>query len=128
VLPIVIIGVLLSARAAATEPAPPAGELLFRQYCASCHGLQGRGDGPAGGALCPPPPDLTRVRSEVPELMRQIDGGRTIRAHGTSAMPVWGEVFEQSLIDQPHKRRTALLQVKTLAEYVRSLQRRSAPD
>ena len=46
--------------------------------------------------------------------MRQIDGSRTVRAHGSAAMPVWGEVFEQSLIDEPHHRRTALLHVQAL--------------
>jgi len=37
----------------------------------------------------------------VPELMRQFDERPTIRAHGTAAIPVWGEVFEQSLVRQP---------------------------
>ena len=60
--------------------------------------------------------------------MRQIDGRRTIRAHGTAGMPVWGEVFEQSLIREPHKRRTALLQVKVLAEYVYGLGREKSEE
>jgi mono/diheme cytochrome c family protein len=105
------------------DPAPPPGESLYRRYCAACHGGSGRGDGPAAGGLCPPPPDLTRVRSGIPELMRQIDGRRTIRAHGSAAMPVWGEVFEQSLISEPHRRRTALHQLQTLADHVHRLQR-----
>ena len=55
--------------------------------------------------------------------MRQIDGRRTIRAHGTASMPVWGEVFEQSLIGEPHRRRIALHELRTLADYVHRLQR-----
>jgi mono/diheme cytochrome c family protein len=101
--------------------ADDAGARLYRQYCAACHGERGRGDGPAGAALCPAPTDLTKLRSDVPDLMRQIDGRRAIRAHGSGEMPVWGEVFEQSLLDEPHRRRTALLKVRTLAEYVRGL-------
>jgi mono/diheme cytochrome c family protein len=100
------------------------GELLFRRYCASCHGTSGRGDGPAAGALSPPPTDLTRVTSDQAELMREIDGRRTIRAHGSAAMPVWGQVFEQSLIGEPHRRRTALLQTQTLADYVYRMRQR----
>jgi Ca2+-transporting ATPase len=100
---------------------PGTGELLYRRYCASCHGESGRGDGPAGAALCPKPSDLTRLESDVSDLMRQIDGRRTIRAHGTAAMPVWGTVFEQSLIAEPRRRRTALQQVEMLADYVRRL-------
>jgi hypothetical protein len=59
---------------------------------------------------------------DVAELMKGIDGRRTVRAHGSAAMPVWGEVFEASLIDEPHRRRTALLQVQLLAEHTASLQ------
>jgi mono/diheme cytochrome c family protein len=119
---------LLAVPAAAADETPSAGERLYRRYCAACHGTEGRGDGPASAALSPRPPDLTRLESSEAELMRQIDGRRTIRAHGTAAMPVWGEVFEQSLIDEPHRRRTALLQVQTLADYVRRLRRPQRTD
>ena len=124
---LLVLDVLLSG-ARGARAAPSAGELLYRRYCAACHGTDGRGDGPASAALCPRPPDLTRLESTVPDLMRQIDGRRTIRAHGTAAMPVWGETFEQSLIAEPHKRRTALHMVQTLAEYVRSLRRSQSTD
>jgi putative copper export protein/mono/diheme cytochrome c family protein len=36
-----------------------AGEALFAQNCATCHGPDGHGDGPAAKDLQPPPPDLT---------------------------------------------------------------------
>ncbi len=35
------------------------GKAAFEQYCASCHGPGGKGDGPAGGALNPKPKDLS---------------------------------------------------------------------
>lgn len=35
------------------------GALLFAENCASCHGLQGRGDGAAGAALQPKPTNFT---------------------------------------------------------------------
>jgi len=34
---------------------------LYQQYCASCHGTTGAGDGPAGAGLEPPPIDFTDV-------------------------------------------------------------------
>lgn len=34
------------------------GQLLFRRYCASCHGVEGDGAGPAGVGLEPPPRDF----------------------------------------------------------------------
>jgi mono/diheme cytochrome c family protein len=119
--------IAVEARIDTAGGAPVTGESLYRRLCASCHGVGGRGDGPAGAALCRRPPDLTRLRSGMPELMRQIDGRRTIRAHGTAQMPVWGEVLEQSLISEPHRRRTTLLKVDAIADYVMRL-RRAAPS
>ena len=115
---------LLISGCTSEDPHPQSREVLYRQLCASCHGLEGAGDGPTAGALSPSPTDLTRLRSGVPELMKVIDGRRTVRAHGTAAMPVWGEVFEQALIDHPRQRRLALLHVQSLAEYVQGLQKR----
>lgn len=34
------------------------GAALYQTHCASCHGAQGRGDGPAATSLSPPPADL----------------------------------------------------------------------
>jgi mono/diheme cytochrome c family protein len=117
---------LAAARSPARAAEPASGELLYRRYCASCHGVGGRGDGPVAGALQPPPSDLTRLDSDVRDLMRQIDGRRAVRAHGTSEMPVWGEVFEESLIHEPHRRRTTLMHLRALAEYVRSVRQRKS--
>jgi len=36
-----------------------AGKVLFEANCASCHGVSGKGDGPVGAALNPPPRDFT---------------------------------------------------------------------
>jgi mono/diheme cytochrome c family protein len=102
------------------EPIPN-GEVLYRRLCASCHGVAGRGDGPAAVVLHPPPTDLTRVMVDVPELMRLIDGRTAISAHGSSAMPVWGQIFEQVHLDTAHAKRIAMLQAKALAEYVTTL-------
>ena len=114
-----------SARGARATSGVRPGEALYMRYCASCHGIDGRGDGTVASALRTPPPDLTRLTYGEGELIKQIDGRRTIRAHGTSAMPVWGEIFEQSLIEEPHRRRTTLQRLQTLADYVARL--RTAP-
>ena len=109
-----------SVGADATSSDRPAGsgEALYRRYCASCHAVDGRGDGTVASVLRTPPPDLTRLEYGEAELMKQIDGRRTIGAHGTAAMPVWGEVFEQALIAEPHRRRTTLQRVQAIADYV----------
>ena len=102
---------------------PEAQKIVYRRYCASCHGLEGRGDGPAAAALSPPPADLTRLGYNLDELMWRIDGTQTIRAHGDSRMPVWGEVFASGLVGEDAPDRRAWLHVKAAALYARSLQR-----
>jgi mono/diheme cytochrome c family protein len=115
---------LAAARVPASAAEAAGGELLYRRYCASCHGVTGRGDGPVAGALQPPPTDLTHSNSEVPDLMQEIAGRNATRAHGTSEMPVWGQVLEESLVKEPHRRRTTLMHLRAVAEYVRSLRQR----
>jgi len=50
--------------AAAAVPAADAaaGKTIYTERCAFCHGPSGRGDGPSGTALRPPPRDFTDRR------------------------------------------------------------------
>lgn len=119
ILPSLLLSILaLSPVAAGAEEPAASGEVLYRRYCASCHGVAGGGDGPAAPALAPPPTNLTTLAMDEARLMRVIDGRTNIRAHSTSAMPVWGTIFEQGLLPDAHAKRTALLQVQALADYV----------
>lgn len=104
---------------------PQNAEAAYARYCASCHGTTGRGDGPAAGALTPPPTDLATSSMDVAELMRVIDGRRTVRAHGTGAMPVWGTVFDAEGEGDDRQHRDALRRVQGLAEYVQALRART---
>ena len=45
------------------EEAADAGAEVFRTNCATCHGPQGRGDGPAGQSLEPKPRNLAHIQS-----------------------------------------------------------------
>jgi mono/diheme cytochrome c family protein len=87
-------GVIVYVAMRPTEVVAVQGRDLFLRYCASCHGVGGKGDGPAAAALQPPPADLTRLRArygkEAPlrQTIAAIDGRRPVRAHGDSAMPV----------------------------------------
>ncbi len=111
-----------------TSEQPVEGEVLYRRHCASCHGTSGKGDGAVAEFLTPQPTDLTVFTREqggdypASDMMQAIDGTRTIRAHGDSAMPVWGRVFEEALQDVSHTRRTTLLHLRALVEYIRTLQ------
>lgn len=46
---------------ARTDKALAEGQRVYEQSCAACHGEQGRGDGPAGEALRPPPANLRHL-------------------------------------------------------------------
>ena len=75
------------------------GEELFEQFCASCHGLRGIGDGPVAETLPVDMPDLTRLSKDngghFPEeyLRTVIDGRYVVALHGTRYMPIWGYEF-----------------------------------
>jgi mono/diheme cytochrome c family protein len=96
-----------------TTPGPPdsekqqtvirsvAGVDLYRAYCASCHGKNGKGNGPMAPALKATVPDLTVIaknnRGQFPvTLVRRIlMGDATSVSHGSREMPVWGPLFHQ---------------------------------
>ena len=75
------------------------GKSLFREYCAVCHGVDGKGGGPAAKALKVPPGDLTQIsrknEGKFPEerIMSVLRGEAPVTAHGSQDMPVWGRVF-----------------------------------
>jgi len=75
------------------------GRQHFADYCAACHGVEARGDGPMEGVLFVPPTDLTRLAAEsggrfpVAEVVAKVDGRNPLLAHG-SEMPVYGPYFE----------------------------------
>jgi len=71
----------------AREPSLATGERIYAARCAQCHGSAGRGDGPAGVGLTPPPADLTgRSGAVIPlDYYRRVTYGTP----GT-AMPAFG--------------------------------------
>ena len=75
------------------------GKSLFLEYCAVCHGPNGKGGGPAANALKTSPGDLTQISHKAggkfPEdrILRILKGDEPIAAHGSREMPIWGKVF-----------------------------------
>ena len=99
------------------------GAVLYAKLCASCHGATGHGDGPAAGALTPPPTDLTTSKLGVPELMRIIDGRRyRARARQRRHAGV-GPGVRAGIEDSGGEHRDALREIQFLAEYVHALER-----
>lgn len=88
-------------RKAAPVTSAASGKEMFTNYCASCHGKTGRGDGPAAGALKVAPADLTALAKKnggkypAMRVTSVLSGQANLAAHGNTEMPVWGSVFRQ---------------------------------
>lgn len=104
------------------------GRDTFLRYCASCHGPEGRGDGPLAPTLTKPPADLTQLakknggRFDEHAVLAFIDGRRQVAAHGSRDMPVWGAVFEEEGRDEPYPAYQSLLKSRFLVDYLRTIQ------
>jgi cytochrome c oxidase cbb3-type subunit 3 len=102
-----VLGTALFSHAADAEQ----GKKLYGQFCASCHGQSGKGDGPAAAALNPKPRDHTdkETMSKLSddELLKVIkNGGASVGK--SPLMPAWGA----SLKDE---------QIQDVIAYVRTL-------
>ena len=103
------------------------GRELFMTYCASCHGTTGRGNGPTAEELRHRPADLTQFAKQNGgvfnnALVHRIVDGRTVKAHGTMEMPVWGDAFKwrHGLDEERIKAR-----IDALVRYLESIQERA---
>ncbi|MGA2074689.1 MAG: cytochrome c [Terriglobia bacterium] len=114
-----------------TVPTPhtsaTSGKMMYVAYCASCHGKEGKGDGPVAGVLKVPPADLTtlsrRNNGKFPsaQVVNTITGPAGAPAHGSREMPVWGPIF--MAMEHQHES-GARLRVANLADYIKSLQQK----
>jgi mono/diheme cytochrome c family protein len=105
---------------------PTSGKEMFTQYCASCHGIDGKGNGPAAAAMKAQPTDLTQLArkhdgkypgNHVASVLKFGEGGTT--AHGSAEMPVWGPLFHS--LDKFHD--SAVQQrISNIVTYIGTLQ------
>ena len=99
---------------------------LFHAYCASCHGDDGKGNGPVAPALNIKPADLTTIAERhggifPSKLVRDmIAGDDLILAHGSREMPIWGPIFHQVERDQD----LGNVRLQNLVKYVESIQKK----
>jgi mono/diheme cytochrome c family protein len=97
---------------------------LYRAYCASCHGKDGKGNGPVAAALKATVPDLTLIASSnggsfpVARMSRIIMGEGMIASHGSREMPVWGPIFHQVEWDVDRGN----VRLDNLVKYLQSIQ------
>lgn len=122
---------LLAVNAHAADYVAMTGQELYSRFCASCHGISGRGDGPVSKSIRIEVPDLTlvarRAGGKYPRerIVQIIDGRHIVGAHGTRTMPVWGEDLSRLEIGNPDAERASRTVIEKLAEYVGLLQKPS---
>lgn len=107
------------------QTSPASGKEMYVQYCASCHGADGKGSGPAASAMKVSPTDLTQLAKthdgKYPASMvaATLKFGSGPGAHGSADMPVWGPLFQS--LDKYHD---AVVQqrISNLVNYIEGLQ------
>jgi mono/diheme cytochrome c family protein len=120
----------LPARADEKAKTPPVihtvdGAEIFHQYCATCHGVTGTGNGPVARDLKHKVPDLTRIarrsggKFPAERIRSIIEGTETLAGHGTREMPIWGPIFHHIGVD----RDLGNVRTDNVTKYIKSLQK-----
>ncbi len=127
--PVVLLALVAASGSAAQQlPSVPqvSGSYVYRAYCASCHGAEGRGDGPLAPDLRYRPTDLTRIAvrngGEFPTelVVRIVDGRKRVKGHGGPDMPVWGDAFRN--VDSGFDEAAAQEKIRAVVDHLKSLQ------
>jgi len=109
------------------------GQQYYKNFCAACHGIRGRGDGIMAQVLTRKPADLSALERNnggkfpMEKVVATIDGRFMVPGHGERMMPIWGDVFRQE--NKPATapngvELSAQDRILALAYYIRSLQQR----
>jgi mono/diheme cytochrome c family protein len=102
------------------------GAYAYRTYCASCHGPDGKGEGPLAENLRFHPPDLRLISKrnggEFPaeKVHRIVDGRKPLPGHGGPEMPIWGDAFRNA--DTGYDDAKVKERVRSVVDHLRTLQ------
>jgi mono/diheme cytochrome c family protein len=116
-------------RAQASSSSAPSGKKTYTHYCASCHGTDARGNGPAAVVLKTTPPDLTtlarRHGGKFPHdyVFDVLRFGTRFTSHGSSDMPIWGPIFGSM---EDYDEVAVRKRIKELSDYLASLQQKES--
>jgi mono/diheme cytochrome c family protein len=109
---------------------PANGEKMYVTYCAACHGIDGRGTGPAARSLKTKPTDLSVLAKQnngkFPALHVQqliLAEGPITSSHGSKDMPVWQGLFYSLCSGKNMEEAEVHQRIVNLANHVATLQR-----
>jgi mono/diheme cytochrome c family protein len=106
---------------------PVSGKQMFTNYCAPCHGVDGKGNGPAASALKAQPTDLTGLckknHGKFPDahIVNVLRFGTDVPAHGSAQMPVWGPILGKMNQSNAQEKQ---LRISNLSHFLESIQAR----
>ena len=104
----------------------PSGKVMYKEYCAVCHGVDAKGQGPFASMLKVPPADLTTLAKRhggkfpydyAPGVL--LFGPSPSILHGSADMPAWGPIFQYF---DKNNERAVQHRIKNLCNYLASLQ------
>ncbi len=110
------------------QTSPASGKQMFNNYCAVCHGMDGKGGGPAVAALKNPPPNLAQLTKDnggkFPEtrVYSVLQFGMENPAHGSKDMPVWGPTLRSLDNGSPVPEMQEHQRLANLTNYLKSMQ------
>jgi mono/diheme cytochrome c family protein len=101
------------------------GQQTYVSYCAPCHGMNAKGNGPVAGSLKQQTTDLTVLSKNnggkfpAEHIVDVLKFGMANPAHGTAEMPIWGPLFESTSDSRPDM---TALRISNLSDYLKTVQ------
>jgi mono/diheme cytochrome c family protein len=126
---VVAIALLSAAYALAAEIS---GKADFDQNCASCHGTDGKGNGPALYTIPGVhPPDLTQLSRNnggqfpTADVYNSIDGRKKVPSHERLTMPFWGVTMQSEGNEfTPQSDAEVKKRINDIVSYIESIQQK----
>jgi mono/diheme cytochrome c family protein len=106
---VALAALIASAAPAAFAADADAGKASYTTNCSSCHGDSGKGDGPVGGALQPPPRDFSQgdfaydtdgdgEKGSDADLTNVIQNG-AMKYGGSPLMAPWATLSDEEVVN-----------------------------